>query len=108
LPSGGQSRTVEAGSPRGGRAAAQRGFRVALIEPQHPRSKMTKAIFVIACISMCAAAQDASAAIKFKRFPHCPEGLVSMKTCECHAGTSGKYHFCHAGHYCHADGACTE
>jgi hypothetical protein len=69
---------------------------------------MTKAVFVIICLCTCVAAQDASAAIKFKRFPHCPQGLVSMKTCECHTGTSGRYHFCHAGHYCHADGTCTE
>jgi len=48
---------------------------------------MTKAIFVIACICACVAAQESSAAIKYKRFPHCPEGLVSVKTCECRAGT---------------------
>jgi hypothetical protein len=45
-------------------------------------------------------AEPASAAIKFKRFPHCPEGPVTMKTCECHRGTSGRYHFCHAGYSC--------
>ena len=46
--------------------------------------------------------EPAVAAIKFKRFPHCPEGIVpeSLKTCECHAGTSGRYHFCHAGNSC--------
>jgi hypothetical protein len=44
--------------------------------------------------------EPACAAIKFKRFPHCPEGHVSVKTCECHAGTSGRYHFCHAGNSC--------
>lgn len=44
--------------------------------------------------------EPAFAAIKFKRFPQCPEGTVSMKTCECHAGTSGRYHFCHAGNSC--------
>jgi len=37
--------------------------------------------------------EPAFAAIKFKRFPHCPEGAVTVKTCECHAGTSGRYHF---------------
>jgi hypothetical protein len=42
----------------------------------------------------------ASAAIKFKRFPHCPEGTVTKNTCECHRGTSGRYHFCHAGNSC--------
>ncbi len=47
--------------------------------------------------------EPASAAIKFKRFPHCPEGIVTVKTCECHAGTSGRYHFCHAGNSCDAD-----
>jgi hypothetical protein len=57
---------------------------------------------------MCVATQQASAAVKYKRFPHCPEGLVSMKACECHAGTPGKYEFCHAGHYCHFDGACRQ
>jgi len=45
-------------------------------------------------------AHDSSAAIRFKRFPHCPEGLVSKKTCECHADSSGRYHFCHAGYHC--------
>jgi hypothetical protein len=44
--------------------------------------------------------EPAFAAIKFKRFPHCPEGIVSVKTCECHAGTSGRYRFCHAGNSC--------
>jgi hypothetical protein len=47
--------------------------------------------------------EPAFAAIKFKRFPHCPEGPVSVKTCECHAGTSGRYHFCHAGNSCDTD-----
>ena len=44
--------------------------------------------------------EPAFAAIKFKRFPHCPEGPVSVKTCECHAGASGRYRFCHAGNSC--------
>jgi len=45
-------------------------------------------------------ATPASAAVKYKRFPHCGEGPVSVKTCECHAGTSGRYHFCHDGNSC--------
>jgi hypothetical protein len=44
--------------------------------------------------------EPAVAAIKFKRFAHCPEGIVDVKTCECHAGTSGRYRFCHAGNSC--------
>ena len=54
-------------------------------------------------------AEDASAAIQFKRFQHCPDGLVSAKTCECRARTSRHWHFCHAGQYCHTlDGTCTK
>ena len=44
--------------------------------------------------------EPAVAAIKFKRFTHCPDGTVNVKTCECHAGTSARYHFCHAGNSC--------
>jgi len=44
--------------------------------------------------------EPAIAAVKFKRFAPCPEGAVNVKTCECHAGTSGRYHFCHAGNSC--------
>jgi hypothetical protein len=52
-------------------------------------------------------AHDASAAFKFKRFEHCPDGLVSAKTCECHATNSRHWHYCHAGQYCHTyDGTC--
>jgi hypothetical protein len=48
------------------------------------------------------ATEPALAAIKFKRFAACPEGLVpmSVRTCECHRGTSGRYRFCHAGNSC--------
>jgi len=52
------------------------------------------------CAFASLTAQESSAAIKFKRFQHCPEGLVSKKTCECHAGTSGRFHYCHAGDHC--------
>jgi hypothetical protein len=42
------------------------------------------------------------AAIKFKRFPHCPEGIVTVRTCECHAGevTTHRIRYCHAGNSC--------
>lgn len=61
--------------------------------------KKLAVLFVCALIS-CLVTEPASSAIKFKRFPHCPDGLVSKRTCECHAGTSGRYRFCHAGDYC--------
>ncbi len=69
---------------------------------------MKKSIVVLAWVFTCLLAQDAFAAIKFQRFQHCPDGLVSVKTCECHASNSRHWHFCHAGQYCHTlDGSCT-
>lgn len=61
---------------------------------------MKKSLVVFACAFALLTSQEAGAAIKFKRFPHCPNGVVSKKTCECHAGDSGRYHFCHAGYQC--------
>jgi hypothetical protein len=64
---------------------------------------MRKLAVLFACVLFsCLVAEPAFSAIKFKRFPHCPDGLVSKRTCECHAGTSGRYRFCHAGNYCNA------
>jgi hypothetical protein len=67
---------------------------------------MRKSIVVLSLLFSGLLAQDASAAVKFKRFQHCPEGPVSAKTCECHAVNSRIWHFCHAGEYCHSDGSC--
>jgi hypothetical protein len=62
---------------------------------------------VFASLFSCLLASDAFAAVKFKRFAHCGEGLVTVKTCECHAANSRIWHFCHAGEYCHTfDGSC--
>jgi len=69
---------------------------------------MRKLLIVLACAFICLLGQDAFAAVKYMRFAHCPEGLVTAKTCECHTGTSGRYHYCHAGHYCHFDGVCAK
>jgi hypothetical protein len=70
---------------------------------------MKKSLIVLSCVLTCVLAQDAFAAIKFKRFAHCPDGLVSVKTCECHAANSRHWHFCHAGEYCHTfDGTCSK
>jgi hypothetical protein len=66
----------------------------------------TRFIVLVALFS-CLLASDAFAAVKFKRFAHCGEGLVTVKTCECHATNSRIWHFCHAGEYCHTfDGSC--
>jgi len=64
--------------------------------------QMLKKAMVATLVSAitCLTIYEASAAIRFKRFDHCPEGLVSKKTCECHAGSSGRFHFCHAGQNC--------
>jgi hypothetical protein len=70
---------------------------------------MRKTLIALTCVFCCTMAQDALAAIKFKRFPHCPNGIVTKKTCECHAGTAGRYHFCHAGYHCDTDtGRCSK
>jgi hypothetical protein len=68
---------------------------------------MKRAIFVFCCVGACLLAAQASAAFKFKRFPHCAEGLVTEKTCECRQEGSRHFHYCHAGQYCHTfDGIC--
>ena len=65
---------------------------------------MGKLSFFVALLSLSfLATEPVSAAIKFKRFPQCPAGPVTVKTCECHAGTSSRYHFCHAGNSCDTD-----
>ena len=80
-------------------SAAQRNERV---------GDMKKFIIALVCVFTGVMAQDAFAAITFKRFPHCLEGPVTVKTCECHARYSRIWHYCHAGHYCHYDGSCTQ
>jgi hypothetical protein len=68
---------------------------------------MRGAIVVTLCAAACLLTQNASAAIKFKRFPHCADGLVTVKTCECHSAASRHFYYCHAGQYCHtSDGSC--
>ena len=68
---------------------------------------MKRMIFISCCVGMGLLAGQASAAFKFKRFPHCAEGLVTEKTCECRQEGSRHFHYCHAGQYCHTfDGTC--
>jgi hypothetical protein len=70
---------------------------------------MKKSMVIVACLFTCLLAQHAFAAIQFKRFQHCLDGLVSAKTCECRASNSRHWQFCHAGQYCHTlDGICTK
>ena len=61
---------------------------------------LKKAMFAALICAFTCPTVHSSAAIRFKRFPHCPEGLVKKKTCECHAGSSGRFHFCHVGENC--------
>jgi hypothetical protein len=69
---------------------------------------MKKSMVILACAFTFFLAQDAFAAVKFQRVQHCPDGLVSAKTCECRASNSRRWHYCHAGQYCHlSDGSCT-
>jgi hypothetical protein len=68
---------------------------------------MKTRLVVLTLVFNCLLAQNAFAAVKFSQFPHCGEGLVTAKTCECHASNSRLWHFCHAGEYCHTfDGSC--
>jgi hypothetical protein len=67
---------------------------------------MKKTFAALICALACLSVQDASAAIKYKRFPACAGGPVTEKTCECHASTapvpprSHRFHYCHAGESC--------
>jgi hypothetical protein len=63
--------------------------------------RLSSFVFALLALSVLET-EPAVAAIRFKRFAHCPEGPVNVKTCECHAGTSGRYQFCHAGNSCEA------
>ena len=69
---------------------------------------MKRVIVLILCsASMGLLVQDASAAITFKRFVHCADGLVTEKTCECHKAGTTRFYYCHKGQYCHTyDGVC--
>ena len=68
---------------------------------------MKKWFLAFVCASTLLFGQNALAAVKFKRFAHCGDGLVTVKTCECHASNSRVWHYCHAGYYCHTfDGSC--
>ena len=70
---------------------------------------MKKAIVILAYAAACLLAQDVSAAVKYKRFAHCGDGLVTAKTCECHKTGSHQFQYCPAGHYCHSlDGTCRQ
>jgi len=50
---------------------------------------MKKWFIALMCASTFLLAQNALAAIVFKRFAHCDDGLVTVKTCECHAELLG-------------------
>jgi hypothetical protein len=68
---------------------------------------MKNCLVAFVCVFTLLHAQIAFAAVRFKRFAHCGDGLVTVKTCECHASNSRVWHYCHAGEYCHTfDGSC--
>ena len=61
---------------------------------------MKKSCILLTCAIVILSTGPALSAIKFKRFPHCPDGAVTQKTCECRAGTSKRFRYCHAGDHC--------
>ena len=54
----------------------------------------------LALLLSCLLPADGSAAVRFKRFHHCDDGLVTVKTCECHKSNSRIWHYCHKGDSC--------
>jgi hypothetical protein len=54
----------------------------------HVGNGMKKWFIALVCASTFLFAQNALAAFTFKRFAHCGDGLVTVKTCECHASNS--------------------
>ena len=75
-------------------------------EEKHWSVSVKKLFIALALMFSCLLASDAFAAVTFKRFQHCGKGLVTVKTCECHARHSRIWHYCHAGEYCQTDGSC--
>ena len=71
---------------------------------------MKRAIaLILCCAGMCLLAQDVSAAIAFKRFVHCGDGLVTERTCECHKAGTTRFYYCHKGQYCQTfEGVCRQ
>ena len=78
------------------------------LDPKNLMGECMKILIIaLVCASTLLFAENALAAIKFKRFAHCGDGLVTVHTCECHASNSRVWHYCHAGYYCHTfDGSC--
>jgi hypothetical protein len=42
----------------------------------------------------------ASAAVRLKHLPPCPEAVVEKKACQCRAFVSNRYNVCVAGQHC--------
>jgi hypothetical protein len=61
---------------------------------------MRMSAVVLSCFFTVLVAQGASAALRIKHFPPCPEGAVHEKTCECRAFVSTRFHICHPGQEC--------
>ena len=61
---------------------------------------MRMSVIVLSCFVTAMAAEEASAAIRLKHFPPCPDGIVEKKICECRAYVSSRYNVCLAGQHC--------
>jgi hypothetical protein len=57
-------------------------------------------VIVSLCLVVGMAAQGASAAVRLKHIPPCPDGVVEKKVCECRAFVSSRYNVCVAGQHC--------
>jgi len=57
-------------------------------------------LIVLFCFVVGTFTHEASAAVRLKHFPPCPEGVAEKKACECRAFVSSRYEICVAGQYC--------
>jgi hypothetical protein len=78
---------------------------VAAIEDDETRKsnqtrKNMRVPLAVLCFLAGMVVQDASAAVRLKHIPPCPEGVVEEKVCRCQAFVSHRYNVCVAGQHC--------
>jgi hypothetical protein len=61
---------------------------------------MRMSAIVLSCFFTVLLVGEASAALRIKHFPPCPEDAVVEKRCECRAFVSTRFHVCHPGQHC--------
>ena len=75
-------------------------LQLAISKMSNQMRKNMKMSVVVLCVLAGMEAQEASAAIRLKHIPPCPEGVVEKKVCRCRAFVSHRYDVCVAGQHC--------